>query len=836
MTKMKRKSIISMLLLSMMLGMFSTSCQDMLSPDSERHSYTVAQDTLYSYWGILKSLQNIAERYVILNECRGDLVDETSFVSDTIGAIVNFGEVRNPENWKDGACVYLKISDYYHIINSCNAYIANCDTTLKTGTDKSYMIKEYAQVHAIRAWVYMQLLYAYGENRVPFFKEPMVTTDDIYNFIEDKNHPLVTHELLAKELAPDLERLEAVELDPSQGLPNYNTYSGACHSSKCMFPVPLVLGDLYLLGAADKDDKESFRKAAQHYYNYINTKKCGPLVVDRFYCTGLLDDRQDYPIYDNFGNPFSETGAVSETTEAITCIPSNTGKLDGRVLTDVNRLFGFEAELQTASNAAEVTVGDKKYQVDINYVILRNKYERELIPSKGYETLCDDQKYEIYEGTTSASGVFDWANCQLVELRSDERVVGDARRTWIYDILGEQWIFRAGDDILYGKMVSKQNPYGGFSTTYPVIYRKSTVWLRYAEALNRAGFPGYAFAILKTGLCDNNSWFPEAPYIPTNFTGFSYFNEDGTVKQVCDYPVKDGEAVFAYYDAQNDEILPYRTTSLEALLEKASTENLSPTYEDLETWLNTYFQQEFDDYNAENPDNMMEAPRTIDKTKVYWAPLHGEKSFASKPSADCKKACYYIPLAERQDALATGSAFLDFKGHPYLKGHSQTQLIYTKEQGQLLRATRSSLRYPSSIKEEDSYTIGVHQRGCGFICYDLDIDENTRSSYNYVAMVGKKLKDYGITVADADLEDYVYDEANKENVQKAVEDLIIDEMGLELAFEGTRFSDLCRVSLRRNDNDYLAKRVAKRHTGEIDAALRTKLQDRNNWWLPVPED
>ena len=100
MNKMKSKSIICLLLLGMMFGMFSTSCQDMLSPDSERHSYTVAEDTLYSYWGILKSLQNIAERYVILNECRGDLVDEnSSFVSDTIGAIVNFGEVKDPEKW-----------------------------------------------------------------------------------------------------------------------------------------------------------------------------------------------------------------------------------------------------------------------------------------------------------------------------------------------------------------------------------------------------------------------------------------------------------------------------------------------------------------------------------------------------------------------------------------------------------------------------------------------------------------------------------------------------------------------------------------------------------------
>ena len=340
MNKMKRKSIISMLLLSMVLGTFTTSCQDMLSPDSERHAYTVAEDTLYSYWGILKSLQNIAERYVILNECRGDLVDATGYVSDTIAAIVNFGDVEDPDDWKDGACAYLKIADYYHIINSCNAYIASCDTIRTTGTNKKYMLSEYSQVKAIRAWVYMQLLYAYGENRVPFYTEPMLTTDDIYNFVDNKNHPLVTAQLLADELGPDLEQLEWVEYDSRYGLPSYNNYGDVnngsshfvCHSSKCMFPISIVLGDLYLLSGR-------YAEAADHYYQYINTQNCGPLAVDRYCSIGNLDDRQDYPIYsyDSENIPYTEKGAVSRNTESITCIPSNKGKLEGQVLTDINR-------------------------------------------------------------------------------------------------------------------------------------------------------------------------------------------------------------------------------------------------------------------------------------------------------------------------------------------------------------------------------------------------------------------------------------------------------------------------------------------------------------------
>ncbi|MEE1215350.1 MAG: hypothetical protein U0L04_10265, partial [Bacteroidaceae bacterium] len=97
---MKRKSIISLLIFCMSLGMFTTSCEDMLTSDSERHSYEVAQDTLYSYWGILKSLQNVAERYVILGECRGDLVTSTGYVSDTIAAIVNFGQNGTAAKYK----------------------------------------------------------------------------------------------------------------------------------------------------------------------------------------------------------------------------------------------------------------------------------------------------------------------------------------------------------------------------------------------------------------------------------------------------------------------------------------------------------------------------------------------------------------------------------------------------------------------------------------------------------------------------------------------------------------------------------------------------------------
>ena len=49
------------------------------------------------------------------------------------------------------------------------------------------------------------------------------------------------------------------------------------------------------------------------------------------------------------------------------------------------------------------------------------------------------------------------------------------------------------------------NTSGGSAYSYYYYYRNSTVYLHFAEALNRAGYPTAAFAILKYGLCEDNT-------------------------------------------------------------------------------------------------------------------------------------------------------------------------------------------------------------------------------------------------------------------------------------------------------------------------------------------
>ncbi|MCH5176446.1 MAG: RagB/SusD family nutrient uptake outer membrane protein [Prevotellaceae bacterium] len=469
---MKLKNIAFGLVALAGISISTTSCEDMLTVDTGDKMYTNANDTLYSYLGILKNVQNIAERQIILNEVRGDLCIPTEYVTDTLHAIAQF------EDPADGTCSMLKISDYYAVINNCNLYIANADTN-RVKSNIKFMLPEYAQVQAIRAWTYLQLVQLYGE--VPFITEPITNLDVVKNF--DYSGNLVNKDnLLDRILELGLTKYVDTKY-PSYG--QYNNGAIDIPSSACFIPVRLVLGDLYLLRGASQSD---YRTAAQYYYDFLKgpsfsytttpqycsyTKFRSSNGIDYMGNTNGVGTTYAWGAFANrTANPLTEAG-----TDVLSIIPSSANRLFGTMLTRVADIFGYTPSSTSSTESSTNDNGDEEVSTSGSISVTRN-YQAQIVPSPLYEAVNKAQTYVYYD-----QGV---ANPQR-----ETYDCGDAR----YAGSTEEFTYERDNYVLASKAAR------GTTFYYSVpIYRKSLVWLRLAEAINRAGFPEHAFAILKDGL------------------------------------------------------------------------------------------------------------------------------------------------------------------------------------------------------------------------------------------------------------------------------------------------------------------------------------------------
>ena len=141
----------------------ASSCEDMLRVDSKIVMYDYqntldhATDTVYSVMGIIKQLQKIADRTVILGEVRGDLVKITDHANDDLGELYNydFANLKATNRYNNPV-------DFYSVINNCNYFLANADTAYMRN-HKNVFLKEYITVLSYRAWTYLQMAQIYGK-------------------------------------------------------------------------------------------------------------------------------------------------------------------------------------------------------------------------------------------------------------------------------------------------------------------------------------------------------------------------------------------------------------------------------------------------------------------------------------------------------------------------------------------------------------------------------------------------------------------------------------------------------------------------------------------------
>lgn len=317
MNKMKKNIVISLSILFAGCWL-ATSCDDMMDVESNRVVFTTdhdldnANDTVYTMLGILQNLKQVADRYVILGETRGDLLVVNENTETDIRNLAEFN--FNGEN------KYLNVRDYYAIINNCNYYINTVDTTVSRNNQK-LMLKEYVAAKAIRAWTYLQLAINYKE--VPFFLEPILTVAAS----SLSNYPMKGLDEIGAVMIPDLLPYLDSDLYP---LPSWSGFyqGGNSMDSRLMFmPVSAVLGDWYLWTG------QNAAAASCYYLTIMDYERTDATATMRY------SDENGRGYSGNFGSIFSSNYSLRGVSETITIVPLEHSTENGSVsgLSDIFR-------------------------------------------------------------------------------------------------------------------------------------------------------------------------------------------------------------------------------------------------------------------------------------------------------------------------------------------------------------------------------------------------------------------------------------------------------------------------------------------------------------------
>ena len=474
------------------LGLFSaTSCQDMLSVDNDSMvidpSLDQKTDSVFYALGIAQAMQQAADQYFYVGEMRGELVSPTTYANTNLKRLADYS--ADASNAYDSAYVY------YKVINNCNYYLAHRDTTLYTGAT-NVTIDEYAAVAAWRAWAYLQLCRTYCGNTgegIPFFTEPITQISQI----NEDNFPKKNIKGIVEELAPQLEKFSAMRVKVPTfgnntydiGKTNWGSTKNIC-PSLLFVPVDVILGELYL-------EDSQYMNAAQKYAKFLTENTVLSSEISSMPAT-----RGKY-LPEDFGganmslvNYHSIFSNYAKPIDVLSYIPMAVSRQQGKT-TNVPLSFGYDYYSTDASSRCPRVENPQ------------------LAPSEAYHSLTDTCAAYYYltnydkngQLISSPSSVGKWNGGDFRALYSDNEkeptvLLIDAEDT----------------TKVYIAKSTAANIY---------LYRNSTVYLRFAEAVNRAGYPDLAFAVLKNGISDYIKDLVMEPVLQKNSAGDTLFDDNG---------------------------------------------------------------------------------------------------------------------------------------------------------------------------------------------------------------------------------------------------------------------------------------------------------------------
>ncbi len=237
--------------LSMVLVTAGTmfSCSDYLDIEpqdklAEDQVFLDVYDADASIAGIYGKFMTLAEKHVVLNELRADLLSTTANSEPDLYEL----QIHQVEDNNS----YASPRDFYELINNCNDALKNFDQMLaENRLDESEYDQRYSDIGALRSWLYLQVGIHYGN--VPYITEPIEDINDVKN---RNQYPRITFDELLNELINFTSTLPYTSsYDTNNSLvidvDSYNT-------SKFFINKQCLLGDLNLW-------KGNYLEAASHY-------------------------------------------------------------------------------------------------------------------------------------------------------------------------------------------------------------------------------------------------------------------------------------------------------------------------------------------------------------------------------------------------------------------------------------------------------------------------------------------------------------------------------------------------------------------------------------------
>lgn len=460
------KFVYKFLLASCLIATFS--CKKLVDVEPEdqvdvKNHYQTVYDANAAVIGIYGQFQGIADRYLVLNELRADLMSPTINADQYLRQLSTHTETAdNP--WADP-------KPFYKIIMNCNDALKNFDIMLASAKlNRADYNERYADVNAMRCFLYLQLGIHWGS--VPYVTDPL---ENVEALKDQSKFPKLTFEALIKRLITSMESrsLEIYSTTNTIGSTNtsLNTTVDGYPTNFMFINKSCLLGDLYLWDKRYKDAATQYR-----YVTETGTRNTGGAISETLFA-------QYKTSYTRFLITYSR--ANDETT----LLDNNTDTNGWRAI--------FGSTVQGTDTSAEW--------------IWTIPFDRSFAPVNPFINLFSNQGGS-YLLTASKLAMDQWAApIQRNGIVGDYRAKLTVRTINGQPVIAKHLYYYLGSNLIPVNVLQKPGRW--------LLYRGGGLMLRFAEAACRDNEVKIAYALTNVGIKEvfNGVW-PATTAIPSDRT------------------------------------------------------------------------------------------------------------------------------------------------------------------------------------------------------------------------------------------------------------------------------------------------------------------------------